>query len=169
MAQPGQAPFSSSSPPNGHAEASSSSSSSAVTTNWESNLGAASTSSSWPPSHNVHGGGGGGGGGEEDREGDRGTYNYQYTHPDIQVMEHNQQQQQQQQNLFGIPYRGNFSFLSDDPSVIRDDTWSCIIVVLTFWFFGLFSLPFPFLSFPCLICSRAGLREFFLFTCLVFF
>eukprot|EP00257_Ricinus_communis_P009427 XP_002528092.2 uncharacterized protein LOC8265049 [Ricinus communis] len=31
-------------------------------------------------------------------------------------------------------FRGNL-FVSDDVSAIRDDTWSCIIVVLTFWFF----------------------------------
>lgn len=32
-------------------------------------------------------------------------------------------------------FRGNMIFV-DDVSAIRDDTWSCVIVVLTFWFFG---------------------------------
>ncbi|XVF76823.1 hypothetical protein PTKIN_Ptkin13bG0297800 [Pterospermum kingtungense] len=38
---------------------------------------------------------------------------------------------------FGVvsSYRGNFSSFDDSSTVIRDDTWSCIIVVLTFWFF----------------------------------
>ncbi|WCJ28027.1 RING/U-box superfamily protein [Euphorbia peplus] len=31
-------------------------------------------------------------------------------------------------------FRGNMIFV-DDVSAIRDDTWSCVIVVLTFWFF----------------------------------
>uniref|UniRef100_A0A2P2LQ64 Uncharacterized protein MANES_09G105000 n=1 Tax=Rhizophora mucronata TaxID=61149 RepID=A0A2P2LQ64_RHIMU len=43
-----------------------------------------------------------------------------------------QPEREQQQN--GVRFRGIlFSF--DDASVIRDDTWSCVIVVLTFWFF----------------------------------
>ncbi|KAJ0089241.1 hypothetical protein Patl1_31340 [Pistacia atlantica] len=36
---------------------------------------------------------------------------------------------------FGFAYRGNFSAFDDASTVISDDTWSCIIVVLTFWFF----------------------------------
>lgn len=37
----------------------------------------------------------------------------------------------------GITFRGHLvSF--DDVAGIRDDTWSCVIVVLTFWFFGKF-------------------------------
>ncbi|KAL5740401.1 hypothetical protein ACOSP7_029284 [Xanthoceras sorbifolium] len=39
----------------------------------------------------------------------------------------------QQQNV-GIFFRGNY-FAFEDVSAIRDDTWSCVIVVLTFWFF----------------------------------
>ncbi|KDP24449.1 hypothetical protein JCGZ_25013 [Jatropha curcas] len=38
----------------------------------------------------------------------------------------------EQQPIGGL-FRGNFLF--EDASVIRDDTWSCVIVVLTFWFF----------------------------------
>lgn len=35
-----------------------------------------------------------------------------------------------------IPYQGNTNVSAfDDASVIRDDTWSCVIVLLTFWFF----------------------------------
>lgn len=37
---------------------------------------------------------------------------------------------------FGFAYRGNFSAFDDASPVVSDDTWSCIIVVLTFWFFG---------------------------------
>jgi hypothetical protein len=42
-----------------------------------------------------------------------------------------------------IPYQGNqnLSAFDDASTVIRDDTWSCVIVLLTFWFFGL-SLSF---------------------------
>ncbi|XVE76551.1 hypothetical protein DITRI_Ditri12bG0182500 [Diplodiscus trichospermus] len=37
---------------------------------------------------------------------------------------------------FGLmSYRGNLSAFGDSSTVIRDDTWSCIVVVLTFWFF----------------------------------
>lgn len=30
----------------------------------------------------------------------------------------------------------------DDSSFVRDDTWSCIIVLVTFWLFGIYSTPF---------------------------
>ncbi|OMO85057.1 Zinc finger, RING/FYVE/PHD-type [Corchorus capsularis] len=33
------------------------------------------------------------------------------------------------------PYRDNYSAFDDSSTAIGDDTWSCIIVVLTFWFF----------------------------------
>ncbi|KAK1563246.1 hypothetical protein Q3G72_024723 [Acer saccharum] len=45
-----------------------------------------------------------------------------------------EQEQQQQVGRGGIFFRGNL-FAFEDVSAIRDDTWSCIIVVLTFWFF----------------------------------
>lgn len=36
-----------------------------------------------------------------------------------------------------LSYRDNSPAFNDNSSpVIRDDTWSCIIVVFTFWFFG---------------------------------
>ncbi|GKV06024.1 hypothetical protein SLEP1_g17961 [Rubroshorea leprosula] len=35
----------------------------------------------------------------------------------------------------GVTYRGNFFSFDDAQELISDDTWSCIIVVLTFWFF----------------------------------
>ncbi|GLT37607.1 hypothetical protein SLA2020_119140 [Shorea laevis] len=35
----------------------------------------------------------------------------------------------------GVTYRGNFFAFDDGQELISDDTWSCIIVVLTFWFF----------------------------------
>ncbi|GAV75487.1 zf-C3HC4_3 domain-containing protein [Cephalotus follicularis] len=34
-----------------------------------------------------------------------------------------------------VSYRGNVTSFDDSSTFIRDDTWSCIIVVLTFWFF----------------------------------
>ncbi|KAK4834445.1 hypothetical protein QYF36_022809 [Acer negundo] len=45
-----------------------------------------------------------------------------------------EQEQQQHVGRDGIFFRGNL-FALEDVSAIRDDTWSCIIVVLTFWFF----------------------------------
>ncbi|XWS55535.1 hypothetical protein CRYUN_Cryun09bG0008400 [Craigia yunnanensis] len=39
------------------------------------------------------------------------------------------------QHLGLVSYRGDLSAFDDSSTVIRDDTWSCIIVVLTFWFF----------------------------------
>lgn len=45
-----------------------------------------------------------------------------------------------------VSFRENFTYFDDSSTLIRDDTWSCIIVILTFWFFGLylFSLFFSF-------------------------
>ncbi|XP_022745118.1 uncharacterized protein LOC111295729 [Durio zibethinus] len=39
------------------------------------------------------------------------------------------------QHLGLVSYRGNSSAFGDSSTVIREDTWSCIIVLLTFWFF----------------------------------
>ncbi|KAJ7949975.1 RING/U-box superfamily protein [Quillaja saponaria] len=35
----------------------------------------------------------------------------------------------------GIPHQGNDPVFVDAVSVIRDDTWSCVVVLLTFWLF----------------------------------
>lgn len=35
-----------------------------------------------------------------------------------------------------VSYRVNVPTLDETSTLIRDDTWSCIIVLLTFWFFG---------------------------------
>lgn len=77
----------------------------------------------------------------------------------------------------GVTYRGNFFAFDDGQSVISNDTWSCVIVVLTFWFFGQYlSLPFFwFLSIDCNACRlvdflaifRIGIGQdfkFFIFT-----
>jgi hypothetical protein len=67
---------------------------------------------------------------EEEDHRDRDQLQHRFPHPEL---EHQQ---------FGIPYQGNANLSAfDDASVIRDDTWSCVIVLLTFWFFGL-SLSF---------------------------
>lgn len=42
-----------------------------------------------------------------------------------------------EQQQIGIIYRGNFTVSDDTTAALQDDTWSCIIVALTFWFFGL--------------------------------
>ncbi|GLT69662.1 hypothetical protein SLA2020_417960 [Shorea laevis] len=62
---------------------------------------------------------------EEEEYHDRDQLQHRFPHPEL---EHQQ---------FGIPYQGNTNLLAfDDAStVIRDDTWSCVIVLLTFWFF----------------------------------
>lgn len=39
------------------------------------------------------------------------------------------------QNL-SIVYRGVVRTISDATSVARDDSWSCVVVLFTFWFFG---------------------------------
>ncbi|PKI51464.1 E3 ubiquitin-protein ligase APD2-like [Punica granatum] len=44
-------------------------------------------------------------------------------------------QHELEQQQIGINYRRNFTVVDDAAAAIRDDTWSCIIVVLTFWFF----------------------------------
>ncbi|KAG2690854.1 hypothetical protein I3843_09G205300 [Carya illinoinensis] len=52
-------------------------------------------------------------------------YQHQFPHPELEPRE------------FDVPYRGNSNPLAfDDSSTVnRDDTWSCVIVLLTFWFF----------------------------------
>ncbi|KAE8099203.1 hypothetical protein FH972_017204 [Carpinus fangiana] len=61
---------------------------------------------------------------EEEDHRDRDQLQNRFPHPEL---EHQQ---------FGIPYQGNPNLSAfDDASVIRDDTWSCVIVLLTFWFF----------------------------------
>lgn len=35
-----------------------------------------------------------------------------------------------------VSYRVNVPTLDETSTLIRDDTWSCVIVLLTFWFFG---------------------------------
>ncbi|KAJ8898924.1 hypothetical protein K2173_008417 [Erythroxylum novogranatense] len=69
-----------------------------------------------------------GGGGEEQngRSRDRSRngeqeYEHQFVQPELE------------QQQIGIPFRG--SFLLIDDGIVRDDTWSCVIIVLTFWFF----------------------------------
>ncbi|KAL9374343.1 hypothetical protein Peur_033963 [Populus x canadensis] len=44
------------------------------------------------------------------------------------------EQQQQQREYIEISNRGNY-FGFNDVASVRDDTWSCVVVVLTFWFF----------------------------------
>ncbi|KAK9920421.1 hypothetical protein M0R45_028976 [Rubus argutus] len=48
---------------------------------------------------------------------------HNFRHPELDV------------NEIGTSYRVNLSGFDEGASVIRDDTWSCIIVLLTFWFF----------------------------------
>lgn len=63
---------------------------------------------------------------EEEDHRDRDQLQHRFPHPEL---EHQQ---------FVLPYQGNPNLSAfDDASVIRDDTWSCVIVLLTFWFFGL--------------------------------
>lgn len=54
------------------------------------------------------------------------------------LLNHHRQQQQQSSNF---SYRVNIS-ISDVPSTeMRDDVWSCLVVLVTFWFFGQFHPP----------------------------
>lgn len=64
-------------------------------------------------------------------------------------------QPQLEQQRIGINYRGNFTVPDDTGAAMQDDTWSCIIVVLTFWFFGVQS------SLTCLI-YYLGISESFI-------
>ena len=51
----------------------------------------------------------------------------------------------ERQQVGHVPYhRGDLSGFDDSSTVIRDDTWSCVIVLLTFWFFGTPSLSLTF-------------------------
>ncbi|KAJ4704440.1 RING/U-box superfamily protein [Melia azedarach] len=66
------------------------------------------------------------------REEDRNNYPYNHIHVHH---DHHFQRSELEQHTGGFSYRGNFVSFDDASNVIRDDTWSCIIVVLTFWFF----------------------------------
>ncbi|KAK6231238.1 E3 ubiquitin-protein ligase APD1-4 [Theobroma cacao] len=52
-----------------------------------------------------------------------------------QHLQHFQNPELENQHIDLVSYRGNLSAFDDSSTVIGDDTWSCIIVVLTFWFF----------------------------------
>lgn len=53
-----------------------------------------------------------------------------------QHLQHFHNPELENQHIDLVSYRGNLSGFDDSSTVIGDDTWSCIIVVLTFWFFG---------------------------------
>ncbi|EOY07204.1 RING/U-box superfamily protein, putative isoform 3 [Theobroma cacao] len=52
-----------------------------------------------------------------------------------QHLQHFHNPELENQHIDLVSYRGNLSGFDDSSTVIGDDTWSCIIVVLTFWFF----------------------------------
>lgn len=69
-------------------------------------------------------------------------------------------EQPQQQEYTDISNRGDY-FGFNDLAAVRDDTWSCVVVVLTFWFFGLYlaiqislELLVYFISFPNFDCRK---------------
>lgn len=76
---------------------------------------AASSSSSNHASFPVH---------EEDNQRFR---QIEYRQPEIEYLQH---------QYIDLSHRGNY-FAFDDLSAIRDCTWFCVVVVLTFCFFGL--------------------------------
>ncbi|XP_038701434.1 E3 ubiquitin-protein ligase APD2 isoform X2 [Tripterygium wilfordii] len=77
---------------------------------------AATSSSNAPPSSQVRE--------EEDGQNHDSDQQNQFREPEME----------QQQHIGGI-HRGSFWTFDDRSNVIMDDTWSCIAVVLTFWFF----------------------------------
>ncbi|PRQ42944.1 putative transcription factor C2H2 family [Rosa chinensis] len=60
---------------------------------------------------------------EEEDDHNQYHHHHNFRHPEPQV------------NEIGTSYRVGLSGFDETASVIRDDTWSCIIVLLTFWFF----------------------------------
>lgn len=46
--------------------------------------------------------------------------------------------QEQQRQPSSVSYRVNISISDVATGEIRDDVWSCLVVLVTFWFFGLF-------------------------------
>jgi hypothetical protein len=60
----------------------------------------------------------------------------EYRQPEIEYLQH---------QYIDLSHRGNY-FAFDDLSAIRDCTWFCVVVVLTFCFFGL-SLVYHFSSY----------------------
>lgn len=82
---------------------------------------------------------------EEDDGGDRLQEYHRFPHHDV---EENQQ--------ITNSYRGNFGLFGggdETSSVVGDDTWSCVIVLLTFWFFGSYPIVSSFYLFFSLIIS----------------
>ena len=45
---------------------------------------------------------------------------------------------EQQRQPSRVSYRVNISISDAATGEIRDDVWSCLVVLVTFWFFGLF-------------------------------
>lgn len=72
---------------------------------------------------------------EEEDDHNQYHQHHNFRHPELDV------------NEIGTSYRVNLSGFDERASVIRDDTWSCIIVLLTFWFFGLYLIFNLFLLF----------------------
>ncbi|GMY10591.1 E3 ubiquitin-protein ligase APD2-like isoform X2 [Fagus crenata] len=69
-------------------------------------------------------------------------YHHHHRHHYGLLLDHHQERQQQQPST--LTYRVNIS-ISDAPSTqIRDDVWSCLVVLVTFWFFASMTLIFGF-------------------------
>lgn len=71
---------------------------------------------------------------EEEDDHNQYHQHHNFRHPELDV------------NEIGTSYRVNLAGFDERASVIRDDTWSCIIVLLTFWFFGLYLIFYLFLN-----------------------
>ncbi|KAF5446724.1 hypothetical protein F2P56_032326 [Juglans regia] len=70
---------------------------------------------------------------ERHENGDNSLRRHLHYHRHHILLNHHRQQQQQSSNF---PYRMNIS-ISDVPSTeMRDDVWSCLVVLVTFWFFA---------------------------------
>ncbi|XVF08280.1 hypothetical protein REPUB_Repub06bG0212900 [Reevesia pubescens] len=105
--------------PNRTSPSASASASSSLSHREDSGAAAASSSSSGSSSSQVH---------EEQEEQDH-EYHHQHHHF------HNPEQENQYYIGGLASYIGNLSVFQDSSTMIRDDTWSCIVVILTFCFF----------------------------------
>lgn len=70
---------------------------------------------------------------EEDAHGSRSPHHNQFRNPELD------------EQSIGFSYRANARVFDNDVSAaVGEDTWSCTVVLLTFWFFGSFLISFEF-------------------------
>lgn len=66
------------------------------------------------------------------------TSNSQENNEEHHPLQEQEEQQQPRRQSSGVSYRVNISTSDVAASGMRDDVWYCLVVLVTFWFFGQF-------------------------------